>query len=201
MKTGKIIRISVIATAIVICINATIGWFSKEGIRYRFHLDGFHVIEYDRASSVVTIPDRYMGIKVTEVEDEAISNCFSLKTVVVKEGVEKIGEYAFSDCPQLTSVILPESLEECSPSVFNRENENILIVWCKNGSNVQKILSEEGIMAIEPKTVNLTELAEHILFETNDGSRLQIEEGVDSKGNCVQVHYKERNAIGYQIGE
>ena len=62
----------------------------------------------------VTIPStvKYGGYtyRVTEIEDEAFYQCFSLTSVTIASNVERIGEKAFYQCRNLTSISLPNSL-------------------------------------------------------------------------------------------
>ncbi len=56
------------------------------------------------------IPAELNGYKVVSIGKDAFSNCASLKTVTVPEGVTSIEPSAFSGCINLVSVTLPASL-------------------------------------------------------------------------------------------
>ena len=43
--------------------------------------------------------------------DETFQYCKKLKTVVLKEGVKKLGEYVFFECPKLRSVTVPKGIK------------------------------------------------------------------------------------------
>ena len=48
----------------------------------------------------------------------AFSNCLSLTSVVIPEGIIAIGKYAFWDCTHLSSVTLPQTLQETGAAAF-----------------------------------------------------------------------------------
>ena len=43
--------------------------------------------------------------------DETFSDCKKLKSVVLKKGVKKLGEYVFTSCPKLRSVTVPKGIK------------------------------------------------------------------------------------------
>ncbi len=51
-------------------------------------------------------------------EHGAFQNCYSLTSVVLPEGLVKLGSYAFNGCSNLTSVTLPSTLKEIGESAF-----------------------------------------------------------------------------------
>ncbi len=50
----------------------------------------------------------------------SFGQCDSLKKVIMKEGVQTIGEFAFSFCPQLETVFLPRSLKRIDDYAFSK---------------------------------------------------------------------------------
>ena len=54
----------------------------------------------------------------TVVANTAFENNGYLKTLVIEEGVEFIGEFAFSNCHSIESIILPSTLEGLAESAF-----------------------------------------------------------------------------------
>ncbi|MBO4539594.1 MAG: leucine-rich repeat protein, partial [Clostridia bacterium] len=102
---------------------------------------------------------------VTKIDDNAFSNCPSLKTVVLPGGiiavpsyaflackslesivlpdnVEAIGEYAFADCTSLKTVVFPKSLKKIGISAFH----NCISL---NSFELPKKLKSIGISAFE----------------------------------------------------
>ena len=55
---------------------------------------------------------------VTRIGISAFKNCDALTDVTIPNGVSSIGEYAFSDCSSLTSVTIPGSVTKIGGSVF-----------------------------------------------------------------------------------
>ena len=57
--------------------------------------------------------------KIFSIGDSAFSNCSSLASITIPEGVTSIGNDAFSNCSSLTSVSLPSTLTEIGNSAFS----------------------------------------------------------------------------------
>ncbi len=70
----------------------------------------------------VVIPEtvEYNGkeYSVTSIGNYAFSNCSSLQTVTIPEGVTSIGDYAFYDCRSLQTVTIPEGVTSIGNSAF-----------------------------------------------------------------------------------
>lgn len=82
--------------------------------------DSIPVIEIDTGMCAdnpelvnVTIPG---SIKI--IGNNAFARCPKLKTVVIEEGVEKIGMCSFGGCPELTDVRIPDSLTKVDVAGF-----------------------------------------------------------------------------------
>ena len=56
---------------------------------------------------------------VTRIGISAFKNCDALTDVTIPNGVSSIGEYAFSDCSSLTSVTIPNSVTSIGSSAFD----------------------------------------------------------------------------------
>ena len=69
-----------------------------------------------RCSNVTSIdfPDSLITI-----EDYAIESCHALEQVVLREGLQTIGEWAFADDPNLT-VTIPKSVNTIGDTAFGR---------------------------------------------------------------------------------
>jgi len=59
------------------------------------------------------------GPSVTEVEEQAFSNCRSLREVTLNDGLMKIGGNAFTSCKSLKSINLPSTLLEIGRFAFS----------------------------------------------------------------------------------
>lgn len=64
-----------------------------------------------------------------EVPDNAFHSCRKLRTVVLPEGVERIGSQAFFGCRHLESVVVPASVKEIGVAAFNGCVELREVIW------------------------------------------------------------------------
>ena len=71
--------------------------------------------------------------KVIAIEDEALSYQWNVNTVIIPEGVERIGIKAFYSCDRLTKVVLPSSIREIGSLAFSQcRNLDILVSYIQN---------------------------------------------------------------------
>lgn len=84
----------------------------------------------------------------------------SITSIVIEEGVERIGEYAFGDCKNVTSVTIPEGMREIGEHAFYRcsnltsvtipEGVRIIGEWAFDScSNLTTVALPESIKEIE----------------------------------------------------
>lgn len=92
---------------------------------------------------VLVIPSKIDGYVVTAIGDNAFQSS-RVKTIVVADGVTKIGWFAFRDCPALCSVTLPSSVSVIGYAAFPSENDH-LTVYCPSGSFAQQYAQSYGI--------------------------------------------------------
>ena len=72
--------------------------------------------EFNRTD--LTLPKDINGCPVTTVGERAFSECESLKTLAIPEGVRILEFNAFASCSNLLSVSLPTTLEEIGVAAF-----------------------------------------------------------------------------------
>ena len=72
--------------------------------------------------TAVTIPD-----SVTSIGDVAFYNCTTLTEVTIPDSVTSIGNWAFYNCTALTSVTIPDSVTSIGKAAFR---------WCRSLTNV-----------------------------------------------------------------
>ena len=79
------------------------------------------LVEYLGPGGDVVIPSKDAdGNPVTEIDSKAFYENNDITSVVIPEGIKKIGSEAFSFCGYLEKVSLPYSLEKCGISTFRR---------------------------------------------------------------------------------
>ena len=92
--------------------------------------------------------------------DQDSYHTYSIKTVIIEDGITNIGQYAFSDFRNLTQVIIPDSVKEIGIAAFN---------FC---TSLQKI-----------ELPNSIEVIELCAFQSSGITSLVIPEGVTRIGN------------------
>ncbi|WP_462257483.1 leucine-rich repeat protein, partial [Ruminococcus champanellensis] len=79
--------------------------FSDEVLTYTKLGDGkVSVTACDINTATLHVPAEINGFAVTEIGNEAFSNCTALTEIVLPDSIETIGEAAFYNCSSLTSV-------------------------------------------------------------------------------------------------
>ena len=73
------------------------------------------ITDYIGTEEIYTIPSEINGCKVKEIDN--ISN-FSVKKIIVEEGIEVIGNYGFGGLRKLESIELPDSLKRIQYEAF-----------------------------------------------------------------------------------
>ena len=84
------------------------------------------------ADRVLEVPATLGGLAVVAIGDNAFENA-SLSSVVLPDGVKKIGWFAFSGCHELQSVRLPASIETIEYGAFENCPKSLLFL-CPEGS-------------------------------------------------------------------
>ena len=101
------------------------GWFyiGTHKIRYAYDYNILEngtaqITDYNSPEKNVVIPSEIDGYSVTEIGSQAFYYS-SIESVVVPDGVIRIGEGAFTENHNLTEIILPEHEMEISPDAFD----------------------------------------------------------------------------------
>ena len=66
----------------------------------------------------IEIPATYKGLPVTSIGDSVFEGHAELVTIVIPEGIVKIGKRAFADCTGLTGLVLPDSVRTIGDRAF-----------------------------------------------------------------------------------
>ena len=102
----------------LITVNFTSGFNLGNHIRYALRGDGFHAVSYSGAAETLDIPEKRLGIRVTEIETGAFQAAKELKSLSVPGSVCSVGELAFNECSSLETVVLNEGVAELQPQAF-----------------------------------------------------------------------------------
>ena len=90
--------------------------------RYNYDTEQYYEIavitDYNGTDESVSVPSQLGGCNVTDIGDYAFSDCTSLTSITIPNGVTSIGWYAFSDCTSLTSVVIPDGVTSIDASTF-----------------------------------------------------------------------------------
>ena len=76
--------------------------------------------------SIILLPS-----SLRSISSEAFTGV-SVQQIVIPEGITEIGENAFSDCTGLCLIIIPETIQEIAENAFN-ESEDV-VIYCKEYS-------------------------------------------------------------------
>ena len=141
------------------------GWFyiGTHKIRYAYDYNILEngtaqITDYNSPEKNVVIPSEIDGYSVTEIGSQAFY-ISSIESVVVPDGVIRIGEGAFTANHNLTEIILPEHEMEISPDAFDStdyyENpENWKNDWLMIGNH--KIVYAFEYKVLENGTASIT---------------------------------------------
>lgn len=98
---------------------------------------------YTGSEKQLVIPAMIDGYSVREIADSAFSSK-ELTSVIISNGIKKIGWFSFQSCPALISVTLPSSIESIGYSAFPTQNKTFT-VYCPSNSFAQQYAKSYGI--------------------------------------------------------
>ncbi|MBO5939034.1 MAG: leucine-rich repeat protein [Clostridia bacterium] len=113
--------------------------------KFLYNLEGEDAIitGYTGTEEQMVIPAMIDGYAVREIADNAFSSK-QLKSVIITNGITKIGWFSFQNCPSLASVTIPNSIESIGYSAFPSQNKNFT-VYCQSNSFAQQYAKSYGI--------------------------------------------------------
>ena len=128
------------------------------------------ITKYTGSASSLEIPEKIDGLPVTAIDSNAFSDCTSLASVTIPEGVTSIGNAAFSGCTSLTSVTIPEGVTSIGNYAF------------KDCTSLTSVTISEGV----------TSIGKHTFYNCTSLTSVTIPEGVTSIGwdvfyNCSSL--------------
>lgn len=103
--------------AFLLAINAWVGFPSPSGCRFSFSGDGISLCAY-AGDATATVPERFLGLTVQFVADNAFRDHSSLTSVTLPNGIQSIGQMAFEGCTSLTTIDLPDGLTRIDDYAF-----------------------------------------------------------------------------------
>ena len=83
---------------------------TPEGIEYVIGDGEVEITGYSGKTTDLTIPSTIQDYPVTSLADSVFEGCESLESVLIPEGVTRIGWAAFKDCESLKSITIPEGV-------------------------------------------------------------------------------------------
>lgn len=86
---------------------------------FKIYDDHAVLSKWDKNATAAEIPSEYNGYPVTEIDDYAFMGCRNLTTLIIPEGVKKIGASAFSMCERLRNIDIPSTVTEIGGLAFN----------------------------------------------------------------------------------
>lgn len=117
--------------------------------------DGTKLLYVCRNVTVLTVP-----AGVTEIAEEACSDCWKLHSVELPDGLEKIGSYAFAGCRRLTEIRLPSSVTTIGENIFGNNTDIAIYVNSLNDPVVSALREQYTVIAAEQavpvETISLT---------------------------------------------
>lgn len=78
------------------------------------------LITYTTDKQEAVLMDEYDGVKIKRVGKSSFSGNSSLKTVILPDSVEEIGDDAFYDLSELTKLVVPGKLKKIEPLAFRQ---------------------------------------------------------------------------------
>ena len=154
---------------------------------------------------------------MTKIPDEAFSNYYELKKVVLPTSLENISKKAFEDCEKLESLNIPENVSVIGPHAFVASKlesiiipKNVSIIedsfcQCKNLASVEikgsiEIIKESAFYGCENlKTVKFNGYVKNIddyaFFNCKALKSINLKEGLEKIGDSAFVNCKELTSL------
>ena len=137
---------------------------------------------------------------VTRIGDYAFSDCTALTSVTIPASVTYIDDYAFCDCTALTSVTIPSSVKKIYDYAFSRSG--LVTVTFAAGSQLTYIKSNafNGCTALTSITIpaSVTEMGSSVFASCPSITTMSVDANntvYDSRDNCNAIIKKSNNKL------
>lgn len=180
----------------ILSFTLTLNLFANKTQKGGIYYDVFHGTPGIAVAVVTSAPDstsykgdivipyyiEYNGMKcrVEGVDDNAFMNCIELTSVVLPDGIKKIGEKAFYHCSQLVSVNMPRSLKDLGIEAFSG-CYNLKSITFPSGLKLIETMAFSDCAALKsvviPKT--LTRVGKNAFRDCFGLEEVIVEEGVE----------------------
>ena len=146
--------------------------------------DTYSVTGYTGTATEVVIPSKYRGKAVSSIGDSAFSDCESLTSVEIPNGVTSIGDNAFCLCKNLTSITIPDSVKGIGNAAFS-DCENLTEIVIPN--SVTSIGNEAFYECVGLRSITIpdsvTSIGENAFHQCHGLISVELGNGVTSIGN------------------
>ena len=118
---------------------------TKQG-KFLYTTDGNHatITGYTGTDTQLVIPSVIDGYTVTAIADNAFSSHTELESVIVSNGIEKLGWFAFQGCNKLSELTVSASIQSIGYSAFSGVSDRFTI-YCPDGSFAQQYAQSYGL--------------------------------------------------------
>ena len=79
--------------------------------QYNEDYNEIEIVRYSGEDKKVTVPETIEGFPVTVIKENAFCYCRKMKTIVLPEGLQEIGEGAFESCPKLKKITFQKNAQ------------------------------------------------------------------------------------------
>ncbi len=92
---------------------------ATDGLTFEFSSDHVTVTGYNGNDTEVLIPERYLGLPVTEIGEYAFHNKDHVISVTMGDGIKVINDYAFMNMDSLTQMTIGSNVTSIGQCAFN----------------------------------------------------------------------------------